>query len=188
MNIEKAEKMEAAYNHAPFQAEEASSRKDRISVSTYGPRISNLKALSQNRQKAAQTKTSPESEAEGALAFIRKYGARAYAEELQNRVAEGIRQKILKLMDLSEVSLSEMSLIQRQTIEGLIAVEMQTRLEASSAMANDSANDNSIYLKALMLTQGNYGFFNGHAAHTLSEFKEFMMGNVSDNGLHPDKA
>ncbi len=187
MNIEKTEQMETAYTQAPFHSKEPSNTAT-PKTSAYGPRLSNLKALDQKRQVSIPETPVQEQDSESALAFIRKHGARAYAEELQNRVAEGIRQKILQLMDLSEVSLSEMSLLQRQTIEGLIAVEMQARLEASSSMASDSASDNSIYLKALMLTQGNYGFFNGHAAHTLSEFKEFMLGNSAESALHADKA
>lgn len=180
--------METPYMQAPFQSEAPSIRSDHKAVPAHGPRISNLKTLGQNQQKSARSKVVEESDAESTLAYIRKHGARAYAEELQNRIAEGIRQKILNLMELSEVSLSEMSLLQRQTIEGLIAVEMKTRLEACSATANESANDNSIYLKALMLTQGNYGFFNGQAAHTLSEFKDFMIGAGTSNALHSDKA
>lgn len=106
------------------------------------------------------------------LDYIRAHGARAYAELLQNKIVGEIRDKLLVLMGLKNIPESELPLLQRQTIEGLIAVEIQARLEASLEMEANPANDNSTYLKTMLLTQGNYGFFNGQPVRTLGEFEK----------------
>ena len=106
------------------------------------------------------------------LDYIRTHGARAYAELLQNKIVAEIRDKLLVLMELKDVPEAEIPLLQRQTIEGLIAVEIQARLEASLEMEANPANDNSTYLKTMLLTQGNYGFFDGQPIRTLGEFEK----------------
>ena len=106
------------------------------------------------------------------LDFIQTHGARAYAEMLQDKIVAEIRNKLIVLMGLSETPESEIPELLRQTIEGLISVEIQTRMQASTEMDQDAANDNSTYLKTMLLTQGNYGFFDGQPITTLAEFEK----------------
>lgn len=103
------------------------------------------------------------------LQFIETHGARAYAEKLQNKIVEEIRQKLIVLMGLEGTPEAEIPPLTRQTIDGLIAVEIQTRMQASAEIEPSAANDNSTYLKAMVLSQGNYGFFGGEPITDISK-------------------
>ncbi len=106
------------------------------------------------------------------IAYIKAHGARAYAEELQKKIVEEIRHELLNLMGLTPESLSEVTPLQRQTIEGLIAVEIDARLSASLASDTTQTEGNSTYLKAMMLTQGNYGFFDEKPVTSIEDFNK----------------
>lgn len=158
MKIDKTEKIAAGLNQSSRQTDKAP-----MPVSKMSAPILDEKADQMMPSEAMSNED---------LAFIQTHGARAYAEKLQNKIVEEIRQKLIVLMGLAEVSESEIPELTRQTIEGLIAVEIQARLLASSEMEQDAANDNSTYLKAMLLTQGNYGFFDGEPLTTLSAFEK----------------
>jgi len=106
------------------------------------------------------------------LDYIRTHGARKYAEELQKKIVDEIRQELLNLMGSTQESLSEISELQRQTLEGLIAVEIDARLNASFAADLDQTEKNGPYLKAMILSQGNYGVFDEKPVISLEDFKK----------------
>ncbi len=104
--------------------------------------------------------------------FIRTHGTRAYAEELQKKIVDEIRQKLLSHVGLTQESLDQASLLDQQIIEGLIAVEIDARLNANLSLADKSTADENTYLKAMMLSQGNYGVFESQVAITLDDFRK----------------
>ncbi|HEC14132.1 MAG TPA: hypothetical protein ENI72_00095 [Rhodospirillales bacterium] len=74
--------------------------------------------------------------------FIREHGVRAYAEEIQQRKKEELREKLLKKMGLTEEDLANMSSDQRMVIEEMIAREIRQRLAAES-LDNQGSEDGS---------------------------------------------
>lgn len=71
------------------------------------------------------------------LEEIRDKGFRAYAEEINEKKLEELREKILAAMGLSEDDLENMSSEQRGKIEKMIALEIQKRLAAEDALENE---------------------------------------------------
>lgn len=106
------------------------------------------------------------------LTFIHTHGTRKYAEELQKKIVDEIRQELMNLMGLTNESLADISELQRQTIEGLIAVEIDARLNASLAADEEESGANSAYLNAMILSQGNYGTFDEQPITSLDDFKK----------------
>jgi hypothetical protein len=70
------------------------------------------------------------------LEFIREKGFAAYAEEVEKRKMEEMREKILAKMGLSEEDLDKMPAEQRAAIEDLIAQEIQRRMQANAEAEN----------------------------------------------------
>lgn len=68
------------------------------------------------------------------LEEIREKGFGAYAEEINEKKLEELREKILAAMGLSEDDLENMSPEQRGKIEKMIALEIQNRLAAEGAL------------------------------------------------------
>jgi len=66
--------------------------------------------------------------------YIRKYGMRAYAEEVHKQKLEELREKILEAMGLTEEALSEMPADLRLTIEKMVSEEIQKRVAADSVV------------------------------------------------------
>ncbi len=73
------------------------------------------------------------------IAFIRENGMRAYVEEAHERRQAELRAKILEAMGLNEAMLQAMPPEQRQTIEDMIAQEIQERM-ASDTVINGNTN------------------------------------------------
>ena len=71
------------------------------------------------------------------VAFIRDNGFRAYAEEVEKRKMEELREQILQRMGLSEEDLEAMPAEQRAQIEDLISQEIQRRMQASEELDED---------------------------------------------------
>lgn len=75
------------------------------------------------------------------LEFIRDKGFAAYAEEVEKRKMEELRERILERMGLSEEELAEMPAEQQAAIEDMIAQEIQRRMQANAELdAEDSGN------------------------------------------------
>ena len=166
MKIDKTDKIDDGSN-------QTSVRDDKTQVSA-------SQKLVPTSDKKADQKMNADTLSHEDLDYIQTHGARAYAEMLQDKVVTEIRDKLIVLMGLSETPEAEIPELLRQTIEGLIAIEIQTRMQESTDVDQDAANDNSTYLKAMMLTQGNYGFFNGQPLTTLAEFeKGVAQGTVA---------
>ncbi len=68
------------------------------------------------------------------LREVREKGFSAYAEEINEKKLEELRQKILASMGLSESDLENMSPGQREKIEKMIALEIQQRLAAEDVL------------------------------------------------------
>ncbi|MBO6948038.1 MAG: hypothetical protein JJ855_08665 [Rhodospirillales bacterium] len=68
------------------------------------------------------------------LEEIRDKGFSAYAEEINEKKLEELREKILAAMGLSEEDLENMGPEQRGKIEKMIALEIQKRLAAEDAL------------------------------------------------------
>ncbi len=71
------------------------------------------------------------------LSEILDKGFSAYAEEINEKKLEELREKILEAMGYSEEDLENMPAEQRQQIEKLVALEIQKRLSAEKALASD---------------------------------------------------
>ena len=84
-----------------------------------------------------QQPTEEVSAGEDDMAFIRDNGFRAYAEEVEKRKMEELREQILQRMGLSEEDLEAMPAEQRAQIEDLISNEIQRRMQASEEMDED---------------------------------------------------
>lgn len=74
---------------------------------------------------------------------IRDKGFSAYAEEINERKLEELREKILASMGLSEGDLENMTPEQRNRIEKMIALEIQERLAAEDALDSDKPGLNA---------------------------------------------
>jgi len=72
------------------------------------------------------------------IEFIRENGMRAYAEKMHQKKIDEMREKLLKLMGLTEEKLSEMSPDTRMAIEKMITQEIQDALAADSLTNGDS--------------------------------------------------
>lgn len=70
------------------------------------------------------------------LEAIREQGFRAFAEDLEKRKLERLREKILSAMGLNEQALEEMPAEQRAAVEKIVAREIQRRLAATDAVEN----------------------------------------------------
>ncbi|NQW02193.1 MAG: hypothetical protein HQ483_20995 [Rhodospirillales bacterium] len=162
MKIDNAEKVDVASNQSSLQ--------------TPASPVLATAALIDGAGQKATSKVAIEAMNSEDMDYIRTHGARAYAELLQNKIVQEIRNKLLVLMNLSDTPEEEIPLLQRQTIEGLIAVEIHTRLQASHDIEANSVSDNSTYLKTMLLTQGNYGFFKGLPITSLDEFESGVSG------------
>lgn len=79
--------------------------------------------------------TGPQSDVE----IIRDKGFRAYAEEVEKRKMEEMREKILNMMGFSEEDLDKMPAEQRAAIEDLIAQEIQRRMQANAELDDDNS-------------------------------------------------
>lgn len=73
---------------------------------------------------------------------IRDKGFSAYAEEINEKKLEELREKILAAMGLSEDDLENMGPEQRGKIEKMIALEIQKRLAAEDALEGDNKGAN----------------------------------------------
>lgn len=65
-------------------------------------------------------------------------GFRTYTDNIRAEKLEELREKILEAMGLTEEDLENMSASQRQTIERIVAQEMQKRLTAEDALTDTS--------------------------------------------------
>lgn len=96
-------------------------------------------------QAGAESRTQPQMDQEPAwksefrqtLAEIMDKGFGDYAEEIQVKKMEELREKILASMGLSETDLENMPPDQRMRIEKMVALEMQKRVAAEAALEND---------------------------------------------------
>lgn len=77
------------------------------------------------------------------LEEIRDKGFGAYAEEINEKKLEELREKILASMGLSEGDLENMSPEQRNQIEKMIAQEIEKRLAAEDALDGDKTGTNA---------------------------------------------
>lgn len=75
------------------------------------------------------------------LEEINKVGFSAYASEIHEKKVQEMRAKILSSMGLTEQDLQNMSPDQRQQVEKMVTMEMQSRMAAEKALKNDTASD-----------------------------------------------
>ena len=128
-----------------------------------------MKDSSQNEMNADVASLQVEMLSTDDLDFINEHGTRAYAEVLRDKIVDEIRCEILKRMGLDKACLPGLSDLELQTIEGLVSVEIDTRLQSVSEMENEPSYRNRVQLKALMLSQGKYGYFEDLSADKLQQ-------------------
>ena len=75
-----------------------------------------------------------------AMDYIREHGMRAYAEEVERRKLEELREKILEAMGLSEEQLAALPAERRDQIERMIADQIQQRMAANSILDDDEGS------------------------------------------------
>jgi len=73
------------------------------------------------------------------LAEVLDKGFSAYANEINEKKLEELREKILEAMGYTEGDLDNMSPEQRQQIEKMVALEIQKRLAAEKALAGEDS-------------------------------------------------
>lgn len=73
------------------------------------------------------------------LSEILEKGFSAYAGEINEKKLEELREKILEAMGYTEEDLENMPAEQRQQIEKMVALEIQKRLAAEKALADENS-------------------------------------------------
>ena len=138
--------------------------------------IANRDAIIKRQQKA------PEPLNEDDISYIKEHGMQAYAEEAHARKIEELREKILKLMGISEEDLSAMSANQRSAIEQVINNEIKKRLAAESLANSDPDSDKATQLKNMIFNSGSLSFAGGQTAQVQISDQEFLSGNSATSG------
>ena len=137
--------------------------------------IANRDAIIKRQDKA------PETLNEDDISYIKEHGMQAYVEEAHDRKIEELREKILKLMGITEEDLSAMSDEQRAAIEQIVNNEVKKRLAAESLANDETDSDNGTKIKKLILSSGSLSFVGGQAAQVQISVQDYLSEN-SDTG------